>query len=919
MDFRIGFPIDAGEKDLSFVTITRVVVANSHFCTGGQGSGLRENSGAAYVFRRALPEIQQKCRYEFTPIPMPNSKTRPDNLCDVGYSDSAACALAITQYHRQGRSYEVPLLLISCAFVAQPQQYGLKKIMLEKVTGNDREEARESLLNKWHAACKNNARALVLHCDDAQILSEALSTKSISVAEVNFNEASAVPHLVSCETHQWSLLLTKLTKPRSPFVKWRTILVLIFVLTTLLFYGSTFSANSLQKSIVEIAQTVTMADVYKEGKGKSRQRIRRYVSDSNIPLANYRPTLLENLNHEDWRVRIVSVYLIGEMQEKRFAEERLLQFLVEDTFVGFVASSILNELQPHLRNVLPLLDKLDNSNQRFILEVMKNTTFETDIATYLALEKYLRHDNRSVVATVLHLLKHFPTLPDAAIPLLFAKLQSSSINVSNLGMLCLMLSPNSTTHVIAELKNNRKNRRALLKILHNKPRQEIDIKTMEYLLHSFAIDKLQFKNMKRDIFLKVPPRQFLPLLLRNLQTTNNRYVKQGIMHILSYVNDVPRLPKLVPTIAKLLTHHDINVTTYQILIRCIEKVGVEATTKVRPILLQLLTRKGDVLYDRVRREILGCLAKMGRVPQSTLDYTLLLLKDAHFYHQQIIDLWRVNASPQLVRSLEQILPHLLTNEQAVVILALGEMKEGSKTLQSLVQGSVSSYIKILAMEALAKIDGGLNKEYKELLIKMVEDKNPKTQYVCLRILQRLHMKQALPLVQSLQQHRNAHVRAQAYITLAKITNDTQPLLTAFDDASDVVRYAVLEELAMNGNALAFLRDILQKFDKPQDILPMILQSGNYSLSHIELLVRSDEELKEIAINALPKFVEKSLPFIENLLKEEQSMDILRAIVKVLKNVSSPRSCKLLQIILEKEPSLELEAEVRRALREMKCE
>ena len=135
MNFQIGFPIDAGCPDLSFIVITRLTIADSHSCTGGGTSGLRENGGAAYVFRRASTTIQHKYRYEFTPIPMPNSKIRPDNLCDVGYSDTGACALALAQYKiQQKATRNAPLLLISCAFVPHPPQQGLRNIVIEKVT-----------------------------------------------------------------------------------------------------------------------------------------------------------------------------------------------------------------------------------------------------------------------------------------------------------------------------------------------------------------------------------------------------------------------------------------------------------------------------------------------------------------------------------------------------------------------------------------------------------------------------------------------------------------------------------------------------------------------------------------------------------------------------------------------------------------
>ena len=920
MNFRIGFPVDAGSRELSFIVATRVVLANSHFCTGGQGSGLRENSGAAYVFCRALPEMQQKCRYEFTLTPMPNNKVRPDNLCDVGYSDCGACALAVEQYYSQSQtnSPTTPLLLISCAFVAQPQQCALKNIMLEKVTGNDLEEARKSLLNKWHAACSNNAQVLILHSDDAKILSEALSIKSLSLKEANLEETSIVPLLISCETHQWPLLLAKLKKRDFPWPKYLT-MVAVFVLVVvgiLCWHGT---ENSVQKSIMEMAKTVTMADIYKEGKGECRQNVRRYVLKSKVRLEDYKTTLLKNLHHKDWQVRIVSVYLIGEMSEKKFAEAQLLQFLVEDSFVGFVATTVVSKLQPSLNDVLPLLDKLNNQNERFILEVMKNTTFVPDTTTCLSLEKYLDHSNRRVVGVVLHLLKRFAVLPSTMIPILIEKLSSRGMDIRNMSAQNLMLSQNSVPFIVAELKSAQRERKALLEILNNKPHAEMDVKTIQYLLDSFSSDKLQLKHVKKDILLKVPLTTLMPILLQKFHVTDSRYVREGIMFLFSYIEDVPSLPQLIPTVLTLLSRRDLDFATYRVLLCCIKQVGAQARTQALPKLWELLTRRDEAKYARVRREVLGCLARMGRLAPSQLDYVWFLLQETYFYRWQIIDVWLANSSPQLVASMVKRLPNLPNHEQAVVIYTLGEMRKGKNALQSVMHDTSSSYIKVLAIEALGKTSG-LSQDYVKILLKIAAtDQSTITQSVCMAIFQQFHVKESIAVLRTLQQHRNSNVRAKAHIAIAAITSDIKPLLEGLRDLSPTVRDIVAHELAVKGEkALAFLDDILQRLDKPQYILPTLLKNANYSLADVRSLLNYNESVKIVAIQALEKFSEKSLPLLREILREKKlSTNVLRAIVAVLRNIRTSQSCELLNTIIDGDVALDVEVQARRALREIK--
>jgi hypothetical protein len=212
--FRIGFPVDGGTPELSFIVLIQIGLSKYHTCKGGEASALRANSGAAFVFERVPEDIRERYRFEFEPVPIGNTKTRPDNLTDVGYSDAVACALSIaktsSQYNSSQPEKTTPLILLSCSFQPHEARQGLTGLLLEKVTNHDLAKSRNSLYNKWRAACQNHALALVLHREDAKVLNQNFSapqfplTKTIFVELLgrNFRETP----VVSCEEDQLALL-----------------------------------------------------------------------------------------------------------------------------------------------------------------------------------------------------------------------------------------------------------------------------------------------------------------------------------------------------------------------------------------------------------------------------------------------------------------------------------------------------------------------------------------------------------------------------------------------------------------------------------------------------------------------------------------------------------------------------------------
>lgn len=134
-------------------------------------------------------------------------------MCDTGYSDSVASALALEMANREKKK-DAPLLLFSCCFAYSSRAQGLKNLILERVGNN-----RESLKNKWNAACTVGAFALVLHEDDANILAEDLhcNVKNLT-SDIFRKKSSETPYIISCRSNQWKLLKKAVLKKKSQYI-----------------------------------------------------------------------------------------------------------------------------------------------------------------------------------------------------------------------------------------------------------------------------------------------------------------------------------------------------------------------------------------------------------------------------------------------------------------------------------------------------------------------------------------------------------------------------------------------------------------------------------------------------------------------------------------------------------------------------
>lgn len=220
MKYRIGFPVDGGTVDLSYIVIVRTCEADLHSCKEGGNSELQPESGAAYVFQRLPEEVTKDYRYEFELIPKPESQSRfltPKNIINYGASDAVACALSVFQYISGKKPDDgSPLLLFSCSFMPQKKNKGMKGLILKKVTKKNKTEALESLKNKFEAACRNKAIAMILHEEDAALLSEEYKiekhelAKGILIRLAKCSKKDQKTYIISCKSEQLPQLAEEL-------------------------------------------------------------------------------------------------------------------------------------------------------------------------------------------------------------------------------------------------------------------------------------------------------------------------------------------------------------------------------------------------------------------------------------------------------------------------------------------------------------------------------------------------------------------------------------------------------------------------------------------------------------------------------------------------------------------------------------
>jgi len=223
MSYRIAYPVDNGNPDDSFMVIVSRCEAKYHSCKGARVSEkLRKESGASYVFERACEEIMKRYRFEYEQIPMPNNTITPETVIDDGCSDGVACALAL---HQSSIEPTGPLILISCSLSFQDRQKGLTGNPIGRVTKKDEEAAaKKSLTNKWAAVCRNNALALVLHEDDAKLLSQIVG-EPLKLQKDTFEKLlkeKGKTKLVSCKFDQLPVLSESLGIPHFSFLPFDT-------------------------------------------------------------------------------------------------------------------------------------------------------------------------------------------------------------------------------------------------------------------------------------------------------------------------------------------------------------------------------------------------------------------------------------------------------------------------------------------------------------------------------------------------------------------------------------------------------------------------------------------------------------------------------------------------------------------------
>ncbi len=219
MNFCIAYPVDGGTPEDSHIVLVRTYRGQEHICQGGGRSGLRSNSGAAFIWERVASSFQQKYALEFSPLPLSNPHIKPENLSDCGDSDALACALAVGLRSSQKEEYldptKYPLILASCSFQLTNKKQGLRGLKLEAVTDEKNlKSSLRSLQNKWACACNNKAKALILHNDDAYLLADFINVPVFPVSSSSLTQIlskdSPLPVLLSCQKKDMSLVANNL-------------------------------------------------------------------------------------------------------------------------------------------------------------------------------------------------------------------------------------------------------------------------------------------------------------------------------------------------------------------------------------------------------------------------------------------------------------------------------------------------------------------------------------------------------------------------------------------------------------------------------------------------------------------------------------------------------------------------------------
>lgn len=399
MGFRIGFPIDTGDLNFSSIVLVRAARAKYHWCRGGSCSELRDHSGAKFAFEHASSEIQDQFRFEFDPLPTPLNEryNRPDRLCDVGYSDSAACALALAQYQpEENFLVKDPIVLISCSFAPHhARNQGFERLLLDCVTNEDREESLLSLWHKWEASRKYNALALVLHENDAKLFLEhpqrnvpLLELHRESFKELR-NQIQELPPIISCKSNQLSLLAealeigsqafapsSVLSKPRYYLISsalWSLVLLGFFFLILLYSLLKPEGSHSFRSSLVQTHPSKTLSKDEKSltkdipflsqiHKEDIRSLLDSVHTDSKRNLYDIHSLvagLMDMLQEPDPRARMYAAWILGSLNPKSLESIPALTKAIQDPHLQVREKAVwaLGKFGADSASALPLLLK----------------------------------------------------------------------------------------------------------------------------------------------------------------------------------------------------------------------------------------------------------------------------------------------------------------------------------------------------------------------------------------------------------------------------------------------------------------------------------------------------------------------------------------------------------------------------------
>ncbi|WP_372368110.1 hypothetical protein [Candidatus Uabimicrobium sp. HlEnr_7] len=599
MNYKIGFPVDGGCIEKTFFVEVQLRLSQKHYCTNGLSSRLRPKSGAEFVFNCAPLYIQNRYKFEFTPIPMPNPSTRPDTIADSGYSDALACAIALEKASCK-QQQPSKLVLLSCSFLWHEQNHGLKNLKIERVINDDFTQ-KKSLYHKWMIAQKSCAKALFLHEKDAEVLRDNYNVPFTLLSHLNQGSLwnRKTPVVVSCKTNDYDNIKKLLISRRKlPYIRFAIAFIVTVALAIIIF---SYSKKN-QKIIIEnIAKELTIANTRNLNWNDQQQQLVQQIGDD---------VLLKCLKSKDWRVWFVALKIVGERKQNQSVFiEAIMENISHKRFQPYVVSTLL-KLRPSFEQMLEYTLRDYFMISKTAMHVLQKMTINDNFPTAI-LKKYLQHKKSRKIT--LELIWRIPGNKNTLLPQLFSFLLKKSFKESSAQAIC-SVQQNLNNLLLKQLKKNAIPQQTILEILQVTSLQyPLSFRQLELLKENYPNVVAEFVISSQDIEL------FLNYLFE--KSDNN----PGWSEVLTSIRLEKQDNHVLPLITEYLRKKTISENLYvKHLLRFVCDMQV-SSPQINKVLVDLL---GDsVLYKSVGNTILA-------LHLQTIDIKKVVLFYLHKHHDK---------------------------------------------------------------------------------------------------------------------------------------------------------------------------------------------------------------------------------------------------------------------------------------------